>query len=161
MSTDLRAETADSHTHDGDRGDAPSAPERTDVDARLRAVERAFDAAHSTDPDHPTDGTAHDTPERDPTPTADSRAAADADRALAARLSTVERRLDDLDAAVQSLQGYVGSVDAVNESVERRANAALAAAERPRPTHPLPDLPEPASSEPEDDATGFFGRLLR
>ncbi|MFC7200635.1 DUF7310 family coiled-coil domain-containing protein [Halospeciosus flavus] len=46
---------------------------------------------------------------------------------LDARLSDAERRLD---AAVQSVRGYVGALDHVNEEVERRADAALAVAER-------------------------------
>ncbi len=56
--------------------------------------------------------------------------------ALAARAdeleSTVERlddRVAELEAATRALRGYVGGVRAVDESVERRADAALAAVE--------------------------------
>ena len=174
MSTDFRAETADPRTSSDEHADALErtatssdarhsdarasgdgvrrrASEHTDVEGRLRAAERAADATPNDDAEA----------ERAPTPDAGDRGRSDADRALAARLTTVERRLDDLDAVVQSIQGYVGTVDAVNESVERRANAALAAAERPRPTHPLPDLPDPKRPEDEaDEAPGFFGRLV-
>ncbi|USZ68907.1 hypothetical protein NGM10_04020 [Halorussus salilacus] len=82
------------------------------LDERLRAVERAL-----------TDG------DRDLT---DLRTGAELTReveALCERLDDAEDRLDELDAATQALRGYVGSVRAVNESVERRADAALAKAE--------------------------------
>lgn len=56
--------------------------------------------------------------------------------AVEGRLSELETRADDLDArlgevesGLQALRGYVGGVDAVDESVERRADAALAKAE--------------------------------
>lgn len=82
------------------------------VDERLRAVERAL-----TDDD---------------TDLTDLRDAAELTHeieTLAARLDDAEDRLDELDAATQALRGYVGNVRAVNESVERRADAALAKAE--------------------------------
>ena len=53
------------------------------------------------------------------------------------RMDTVEQRVDDLDertaeleAATQALRGYVGNIRAVNEDVEQRADAALAATDR-------------------------------
>ncbi|WP_435335296.1 DUF7310 family coiled-coil domain-containing protein [Haloarchaeobius sp. TZWWS8] len=46
---------------------------------------------------------------------------------LAARIETVETSLAELEGAVQALRGYGGSVRSVNERVERRADAALAA----------------------------------
>lgn len=56
--------------------------------------------------------------------------------AVEGRLSELEARADDLDArlgevesGLQALRGYVGGVDAVDEAVERRADAALAKAE--------------------------------
>ncbi|MFB6235427.1 MAG: hypothetical protein ABEH81_11125 [Halopenitus sp.] len=49
---------------------------------------------------------------------------------LTKRVEEVEARLDELDAATQALRGYVGSVRAVNEEVEQRADLALAIAER-------------------------------
>jgi hypothetical protein len=56
--------------------------------------------------------------------------------AVEGRLSELETRADDLDerlgeveSGLQALRGYVGGVEAVDESVERRADAALAKAE--------------------------------
>jgi len=49
---------------------------------------------------------------------------------LDARLDRIEDRVDELEAAVQALRGYVGNVRSVNRDVERRADAALATAER-------------------------------
>ena len=53
------------------------------------------------------------------------------------RMDTVEQRIDDIDertaeleAATQALRGYVGNIRAVNEDVEQRADAALAATDR-------------------------------
>ncbi|GAA0293150.1 DUF7310 family coiled-coil domain-containing protein [Halarchaeum salinum] len=185
MSTDFRADATDHRLIHGERADATDsrpthsehdetsgrvattehtdtperdatterghAPDRTDVDARLRAVERAFEPAEPT-PERGDDSTGGE-PEHSASDTTDPT--------LDVRLAAVERRLDDLDAAVQSVQGYVGTLDAVNESVERRANAALAAAERPRPTHPLPDLPDPEPAVNDDDDPGFLARLVR
>lgn len=99
---------------------------------RLRAVERAL-----------TDGDADLT---------DVRTAAARDRRLdelAARLDEAEARLDDIDAATQALRGYVGAVRSVNDDVERRADAALAKAERLEADAarraPAPDGPTTAS----------------
>ena len=81
------------------------------LDERLRAVERAL-----TDADDLTD----------------LRETADLARELerlSARLDDAEDCLDELDAATQALRGYVGNVRAVNRSVERTADAALAKAE--------------------------------
>lgn len=50
--------------------------------------------------------------------------------ALTERVEEIESCLDELDAATQALRGYVGSVRAVNEEVEKRADLALAIAER-------------------------------
>ncbi|MFC7204376.1 hypothetical protein ACFQJC_12685 [Haloferax namakaokahaiae] len=56
--------------------------------------------------------------------------------AVESRLSDLETaveelsvRMDEVDAATQAMRGYLGGVRAVNEDVERRANAALAKAE--------------------------------
>ncbi|KPN30727.1 hypothetical protein SY89_01465 [Halolamina pelagica] len=54
----------------------------------------------------------------------------DDDDELERRLSTLEARVDELDAAVQAIRGFLGGVSAVNESVERRADAAVAAVDR-------------------------------
>ena len=45
------------------------------------------------------------------------------------RLDDVESRVAELEAAVQALRGYVGSVRAVNEEIELRADRALRKAE--------------------------------
>ena len=45
------------------------------------------------------------------------------------RLEELETRVIELEAAVQALRGYVGSVRAVNEEIEHRADRALRKAE--------------------------------
>ncbi|GAB7013594.1 DUF7310 family coiled-coil domain-containing protein [Halolamina salina] len=78
-----------------------------ELERRLAAVERAVDGER-----------------RGP-------AVSDADAAaLESRIETLESRVDELDAAVQSVRGFLGGVSAVNESVERRADTAVAAVER-------------------------------
>lgn len=83
-----------------------------EVDERLRAVERTLT-------DDGQDGAV-------PADTAN----------LAARLDTVEERVehlteqvDELAASTQAVRGYVGNVRSVNEEIERRADAALATVE--------------------------------
>jgi hypothetical protein len=81
---------------------------------------------------------------------------------LSARLDDVEERLDDLDAATQALRGYVGNVRAVNEEVERRADAALAKAESVEADlnaleSERPDSPD-SSPEPRAQPTEPFVR---
>lgn len=76
------------------------------LEARVAAVERAL-----------TDGD----------PVADLSDAAELQRqldALSADLDTLGERVDALEATVQSLHGYVGEIEHVNERVERRADAA-------------------------------------
>ncbi|MEZ3144280.1 hypothetical protein [Halobaculum sp. MBLA0143] len=46
------------------------------------------------------------------------------------RIETLERRVSELEAATRALRGYVGDRRAVAASVERRADAALAAVDR-------------------------------
>lgn len=46
------------------------------------------------------------------------------------RLDALERRVRELEAATRALRGYVGDRRAVAASVERRADAALAAVDR-------------------------------
>ena len=82
------------------------------LDERLRAVERAL-----TESDD------------DLTALRDAAELTRELETLSARLDEVEDRLDELDAATQALRGYVGNVRAVNQSVERRADAALAKVE--------------------------------
>jgi len=77
------------------------------LERRLAAVERAIDGE-----------------------TRDRTVEAHDPEALDARLTTLESRVDELDAAVQAVRGFLGGVSAVNEAVERRADAAVAAVER-------------------------------
>jgi hypothetical protein len=46
------------------------------------------------------------------------------------RLDALEAELAQLQAGLQAVRGYVGNIEHVNESVERQANAAMAAVER-------------------------------
>lgn len=88
-------------------------PEQSDLDRRLRAVERAL-----TDGDH------------DVAALNDAAELADRLEDAEDRIATLEQRTADLDAAVQAVRGYVGNVRSVNEDVEERADAALAAVDR-------------------------------
>jgi len=93
-----------------------------DIDSlarRVDAIERAVGATSA-------DGTP--AAPTDPAPTATDLEARI--EAVEDRLEAVESRLDDLDGAVQAVRGYAGAVRAVNQSVERRADLALAKAER-------------------------------
>lgn len=54
---------------------------------------------------------------------------ADVDR-LTDHTDDLTDRLDELVAGLQAVRGFLGGVDAVNESVERRADAAIAAVAR-------------------------------
>lgn len=89
-----------------------------DIDRRLRTVERALTDADTEVPDL-------------------SGAAAVHERldAFEATVDDLTERLDALDATVQSLHGYVGELEAVNDRVERRADAARAAVERLEDQH--------------------------
>ena len=84
-----------------------------ELEARVRAVERALADGDAT--------------------VADLSDAADVHERLDdvdARLGALAERVDALDATVQSLHGYVGELEHVNDRVERRADAARAAVER-------------------------------
>jgi chromosome segregation ATPase len=83
------------------------------LDERLRAVERAV-----------TDG------EASVAALADAAAVHERLDGIESRLDALEERADALDATVQSLHGYVGEIESVNEDVARRADAARAAVER-------------------------------
>lgn len=88
-------------------------PERSDLDRRLRAVERAL-----TDGDH------------DVAALQDAAAGVERIDAIEARIADLEERTTELEAATQAVRGYVGNVRAVNGEVEDRADAALAAVDR-------------------------------
>jgi hypothetical protein len=51
-------------------------------------------------------------------------------REVEGAVADLDDRLSELEAAVQALRGFAGGIDAVDESVERRANAAIARVER-------------------------------
>lgn len=96
---------------------APPAADRTadrtaDLAARLDAVERTI-----------TDGDA------DFSSLEDLAAIERRVTELESAVESLTDRLDEMDAATQAMRGYLGGVRAVNEDVERRANAALAKAE--------------------------------
>jgi hypothetical protein len=89
--------------------------ERRPLEERVGALERRLDAEVPTEPTD--EQAAFETADCNPTE-------------LASRLEALEESVADLEAAVEALRGYVGNIEHVNESVERRANAALAAVER-------------------------------
>ncbi|MFC4407017.1 DUF7310 family coiled-coil domain-containing protein [Haloarchaeobius iranensis] len=96
------------------------------LDDRLRAVERALDGSD--------DRAASVTTTPDETSTARQSAPAharDGDQLddLESRLDAAETATADLEGAVQALRGYAGKVRSVDERVEERADAALAAVE--------------------------------
>lgn len=99
------------------------------LEARLAAVERTL-----------TDGD----PVADLSDAAELQGQLDA---LATDLDDLGERVDALEATVQSLHGYVGEIEHVNERVERRADAARAAVER------LDDQPRRRPPEPSERAT--------
>ena len=96
----------------------PEEPTDDRIHERLRAVERAL-----TDDDR----TVTDLPD-------DATAAAERET-LDDRLSDVEARVEELEAATQAVRGYVGAIRAVNREVERRADLALARATDGSDTH--------------------------
>lgn len=108
---------------------------RDDLSERLRAVERALTDA--------------DTAVADLSETAAVQERLDD---LESDLETLTERLDALDATVQSLHGYVGELEHVNDRVERRADAARAAVERldDQAAQRRESDPEPASSTDAD-----------
>lgn len=114
--------------------------DREDLERRLAAVERAVDGD--------IDATNRDSDERE---------------ALEPRVEALESRVDELDAAVQAIRGFLGGVSAVNEAVERRADAAVAAVERLEArldggTPISRDLPD-GDRDGEDSETGRRERL--
>lgn len=92
--------------------DAATARAGQDLHERLQAVERAL-----------TDGEGA-TADLSAPPARRERL----DR-LAERLDDLEGRLAEAEAGVEAVRGYVGSIRAVNQEVERRADAALSAAD--------------------------------
>ena len=112
-------------------------PESRTLEERLRSVEQALSA---------TDGEAIDPVD------VDEREIEE----LEATLTDLETRVSDLEAGLQAIRGYVGNVKHVNEAVERRANAAIAAVERletspsPPPRLARAQRPDPTDEVPAD-----------
>ncbi|WP_435195709.1 DUF7310 family coiled-coil domain-containing protein [Natronomonas sp. EA1] len=110
------------------------------LEERLAAVERAL--------------TESETP---PAALADAAELDDRLTAVEERLDALETALADLDAGLQAVRGYAGSIRATNREVERRADAALATAEElerrladdARTRRPVDDAP---TRRPVDDA---------
>ncbi|WP_280585686.1 hypothetical protein [Halorubrum sp. Boch-26] len=113
--TDERSRTSDrGERPPGAEAGRPSDAQAEDhLEERLRAVERAL--------------TGSDTAVAD---LGDDAAAAAEREALASRVAELESRVEELEAATQAIRGYVGSIRAVNREVERRADLALARANR-------------------------------
>ncbi len=101
-----------SETREPARDQPTAGHDDPDLADRLRAVERAITDA-------------------DVTPADLSEPAAIEERLdrLEDRVDDLEGRLAETEAGVEAVRGYVGSVRAVNRDVERRADAALAAAD--------------------------------
>lgn len=122
-------------------------PEERTIEERLRTVERALGNGADYDPG----GEGED----------ESRTLSESE--LEDRLAHIEDQLDELEAGLQAIRGYVSNLDHVNESVERRANAAIAAVERmDRPPRVPPALariqrPEQPAQPAADDRGGEMG----
>lgn len=117
-----------------------------DLERRLAAVERAVDG----DTDLASPGSENLGSETPGSETPDSAS----DEALETRLDSLESRVDELDAAVQAIRGFLGGVSAVNEAVERRADAAVAAVERLEARLDGEDSVAPTTGSPSDGGDG-------
>lgn len=94
------------------------------LESRLDAVERALaDETHA--PSSRRSDAGPDAP-AETTPSPDGTTVEDLERSIA----DLERRVSDLTAELDAVRGLLGGVRAVDESVERRADLALAAVER-------------------------------
>lgn len=117
----------------------------TDLDERIRALERAL-----TERDDP------------PVPVpAVSDVSSDV-ATLEDRVDLLESSVADLDARQQAVEAYVDRVDHVNETIERRADAALAAVDRLESTlreesHATAAQASDATPAPSSDATPEAG----
>jgi chromosome segregation ATPase len=92
-------------------GRMASTPDEQTVERRLAAVERAVDLGSQSESDHLTKTDA-------------------SQESLKEQVTELERRVEELEAAVQAVRGFLGGIDAVNEEVESRANTAVATVER-------------------------------
>ena len=111
-------------------------PEARTLEERLRSVEQALTA------------------QEDDVVVTEQAADPEALSAVESRVDDLEDRLLELEAGLQAVRGYVGNVNHVNEAVERRANAAVAAVERLESTPPrLATVQRPDESERGDDGS--------
>lgn len=150
MSRDIpsRSPADDGHPTDADGDSVPGRAAVDDLRTRLAAVERACSDGADVGPADLADAT---------------EAAAELKHA-SGRLDELEDRVAELESATQALRGYVGSIRAVNERVERRADRALAASRagpsRERSVAERPDMggtaierwavERPAAGSPEE-----------
>ncbi|MXR41556.1 hypothetical protein GRX01_09425 [Halobaculum sp. WSA2] len=129
MSRDIadRLPIEDGEGTNTDDGSAATTATADNLRSRIAAVERA--CTGDTDADL--------------TDLADAAEATAELRRASTRLDDLESRVAELESATQALRGYVGSIRAVNERVERRADRALAATRetegRDGPTRADPD----------------------
>ncbi len=107
-----------------------------DLAERLRAVERAVTDSDTAVSDLSEPAAVHERLD-----------------SLEAELDDLGERVDALDATVQSLHGYVGELEAVNERVQRRADAAREAVDRleAERSRPAANVPERATGNAEPD----------
>jgi hypothetical protein len=96
-----------------------------DLRKRLDAVERAVS----------------DGGDADLTALADAVKTTEQLRRVSTQVDDLDERVAELESATQAIRGYVGSIRAVNERVERRANRALAAVDDPPPVPTDGDAP--------------------
>jgi len=115
----------------GDRPDTAGGARRQSVAERLDAVERRLAAAAEPDDS-----------DRETPP---SERLAD----LEAAVADLRERVDELEAGLAAVRGYVGGARAVDREVERRADLALARTER---LERHVDVPDANSPNPAPDA---------
>lgn len=109
----------------------------TDIDDRVRALERAL--------------TERDDPAGPIPDITDVNATANE---FDDRVSALESRMADLTARQQAVEAYVDRIEHVNESIERRADAALAAVDRLEPSEERPPAATPDSESDFEPDTG-------
>ncbi|ADQ68025.1 hypothetical protein C499_16112 [Halogeometricum borinquense DSM 11551] len=100
----------------------------TTLAARLDAVERALTDDDRDQPSNDASGTDTDTEAAE---ALSETTVADLEQSIAA----LDRRVSELSAELEAVRGLLGGVQAVNESVERRADLALAIAEQLAAAH--------------------------
>lgn len=97
-----------------------------DIDEKLAAVDDSLSAACGDDaPVDAADGRGREPVEERGEPSLDGEDAG----APSSEVAALTERVAELEAAVQALRGYAGSVRAVNDRVEERADAAVATTE--------------------------------